>query len=107
MMAHYLQGKIQAEHGERYPAAVQECDARTPEPVGARKVASDLKQGDYSFDEARFALLAFRCRVSRKIPALIHSDISQIALEGVRFAQRNRGDIIAGTEHPEGDPGQR
>lgn len=79
---HDLRVKIQGVLGERYPAEVQGCDAKVLEHIGARKVASYLKLGDYSFDAVRFALQDYPHRVSREKPSLTHSHISQIAFEG-------------------------
>ncbi|HGY6601197.1 TPA: hypothetical protein ACNTAM_005166, partial [Escherichia coli] len=61
---------------------VQGCDAKTLDHIGARKVASYLKLGDYSFEAVRFALQDFPHRVSGEKPALTHSHIRQIAFEG-------------------------
>lgn len=81
-MTHDRRVKIQGVLGERYPAEVQGCDAKTLGHIGARKVASYLKLGDYSFDAVRFALQDFPHRVSGEKPPLIHSHIRQIAFEG-------------------------
>ncbi|MSL39657.1 histidinol-phosphatase, partial [Escherichia coli] len=82
VMTHDLRVKIKDVLGERYPAEVQGCDAKTLDHIGARKVASYLKLGDYSFEAVRFALQDFPHRVSREKPALRHSHIRQIAFEG-------------------------
>ncbi|NEG81056.1 TrlF family AAA-like ATPase [Pantoea agglomerans] len=82
VMTHDLRVKIQGVLGERYPAEVQGCDAKTLDHISARKVASYLKLGDYSFEAVRFALQDFPNRVSGEKPALIHSHIRQIAFEG-------------------------
>ncbi|MBH3175954.1 TrlF family AAA-like ATPase [Serratia ureilytica] len=82
VMTHDLRVKIHGVLGERYPAEVQGCDAKTLDHIGARKVASYLKLGDYSFDAVRFALQDYRHRVSGEKPTLIHSYIRQIAFEG-------------------------
>lgn len=82
VMTHDLRVKIKGVLGERYPAEVQGCDAKTLDHIGARKVASYLKLGDYSFEAVRFALQDFPHRVSGEKPALTHSHIRQIAFEG-------------------------
>ncbi|WP_023639691.1 TrlF family AAA-like ATPase [Dickeya zeae] len=82
VMTHDLRVKIQGVLGERYPAEVQGCDAKTLEHIGTRKVASYLKLGDCSFEAVRFALQDFPHRVSGEKPALTHSHIRQIAFEG-------------------------
>lgn len=82
VMTHDLRVKIKGVLGERYPAEVQGCDAKTLDHIGARKVASYLKLGDYSFEAVRFALQDFPHRVSGEKPALNHSHIRQIAFEG-------------------------
>ncbi|MGE2229208.1 TrlF family AAA-like ATPase (plasmid) [Escherichia coli] len=82
VMTHDLRVKIQGVLGARYPAEVQGCDAKTLDHIGARKVASYLKLGDYSFDAVRFALQDFPHRVGPEKPALLHSHIRQIAFEG-------------------------
>ena len=82
VMTHDLRVKIKDVLGERYPAEVQGCDAKTLDHIGARKVASYLKLGDYSFEAVRFALQDFPHRVSGEKPALTHSHIRQIAFEG-------------------------
>ncbi|RMA79661.1 MULTISPECIES: TrlF family AAA-like ATPase [unclassified Enterobacter] len=82
VMTHDLRVKIQGVLGERYPAEVQGCDAKTLDHIGARKVASYLKLGDYSFEAVRFALQDFPHRVSGEKPHLPHSHIRQIAFEG-------------------------
>ncbi|EGM8545520.1 histidinol-phosphatase [Escherichia coli] len=82
VMTHDLRVKIKDVLGERYPAEVQGCDAKTLAHIGARKVASYLKLGDYSFEAVRFALQDFPHRVSGEKPALTHSHIRQIAFEG-------------------------
>lgn len=63
-MTHDLRVKIKGVLGERYPAEVQGCDAKKLDHIGARKVASYLKLGDYSFEAVRFALQDFPHRVS-------------------------------------------
>lgn len=82
VMTNDLRVKIQGVLGKRYPAEVQGCDAKTLDHIGARKVASYLKLGDYSFEAVRFSLQDFPHRVSGEKPALIHSHIRQIAFEG-------------------------
>lgn len=82
VMTRDLRSKIHDILGAHYPAEVQGCDAKTLEHIGARKVASYLKLGDYSFEAVRFALQDFPHRVSGEKPALIHSHIRQIAFEG-------------------------
>lgn len=77
-----LRSKIQGVLGDRYPAEVQGCDAKTLDHIGARKVASYLKLGDYSFEAVRFSLQDFQHRVSGEKPPLTHSHIRQIAFEG-------------------------
>lgn len=77
-----LRAKIQASIGARYPAEVQGCDAKKLADIGARKVASYLKLGDFSFDAVRFALQDFHHRVSDDIQTVAHSHIRQIAFEG-------------------------
>lgn len=82
VMTHDLRVKIHGVLGERYPAELQGCDAKTLDHIGVRKVASYLKLGDYSFEAVRFALQDFPHRVIGEKPALIHSHIRQIAFEG-------------------------
>ena len=82
VMTHDLRVKIHGVLGKRYPAEVQGCDAKTLDHIGARKAASYLKLGHYSFEAVRFALQDFPHRVSVEKPALIHSHIRQIAFEG-------------------------
>ena len=74
VMTHDLRVKIKDVLGERYPAEVQGCDAKTLDHIGARKVAS--------YEAVRFALQDFPHRVSGEKPALTHSHIRQIAFEG-------------------------
>lgn len=82
VMTHDLRVKIHSVLGERYPAELHGCDAKTLDHIGARKVASYLKLGDYSFEAVRFALQDFPHRVIGEKPALLHSHIRQIAFEG-------------------------
>lgn len=82
VMTHDLRVKIHGVLGRRYPAEVQGCDAKTLDDIGARKVASYLKLGDYNFEAVRFALQDFPHRVSGEKPALMHSHIRQMAFEG-------------------------
>lgn len=82
VMTRDLRSKIHDILGAHYPAEVQGCDAKTLEHIGARKVASYLKLGDYSFEAVRFALQDFPHRVSGKKPHQTHSHIRQIAFEG-------------------------
>ncbi|HAT3652184.1 TPA: histidinol-phosphatase [Raoultella ornithinolytica] len=82
VMTQDLRVKIKGVLGKRYPAEVQGCDAKTLDHICARKVASYLKLGDYSFEAVRFALQDFPHRVSGEKPALSHSHIRQIAFEG-------------------------
>lgn len=82
VMTRDLRSKIRDTLGAHYPAEVQGCDAKTLEHIGARKVASYLKLGDYSFEAVRFALQDFLHRVSGEKPHLTHSHIRQIAFEG-------------------------
>lgn len=82
VMTRDLRAKIYSTLGERYPAEVQGCDAKTLDQIGARKVASYLKLGDNSFEAVRFALQDFPHRVSGEKPPLTHSHIRQIAFEG-------------------------
>lgn len=77
-----LRSKIHVILGAHYPAEVQGCDAKTLEHIGARKDASYLKLGDYSFEAVRFALQDFPHRVSGEKPHRTHSHIRQIAFEG-------------------------
>nr|WP_237727380.1 histidinol-phosphatase [Cronobacter dublinensis] len=81
-MTRDLRSKIHDILGAHYPAEVQGCDAKTLEHIGARKVASYLKLGDYSFEAVRFALQDFPHRVSGEKPHQTHSHIRQIAFEG-------------------------
>ncbi|ELY2857313.1 histidinol-phosphatase [Cronobacter dublinensis] len=82
VMTRDLRSKIHDILGAHYPAEVQGCDAKTLEHIGARKVASYLKLGDYSCDAVRFALQDFPHRVSGEKPHQTHSHIRQIAFEG-------------------------
>lgn len=81
-MTRDLRSKIHDILGAHYPAEVQGCDAKTLEHIGARKFASYLKLGDYSFEAVRFALQDFPHRVSGEKPHQTHSHIRQIAFEG-------------------------
>lgn len=60
VMTHDLRVKIKGVLGERYPAEVQGCDAKTLDHIGARKVASYLKLGITVLKPS-----ALRCRIFR------------------------------------------
>ncbi|SPW81785.1 Uncharacterised protein [Escherichia coli] len=86
-MTHDLRVKIHGVLGKRYPAEVQGCDAKTLDHIGARKAASYLKLGHYSFEAVRFALQDFPHRVSVEKPALIPQPYPPDSIRGSRFAR--------------------
>ena len=74
--------KIQQELGNLYPAEVEGCDAKNLADIAARKEASYLKLGSFSFDAVKFALRNKASRVRAELPSYKHSYIQKIRFEG-------------------------
>ena len=74
--------KIQQGLGDLYPAEVEGCDAKNLADMSARKHASYLKLGDFSFEAVKFALRGNAARVRADRPNYHHSHIKKIYFEG-------------------------
>ncbi|KGM26532.1 histidinol phosphatase [Photorhabdus luminescens] len=75
--------KIQQALGDLYPAEVEGCGAKNLADMSARKEASYLKLGTFSFEAVKFALRDKTSRVQAKLPDYRHSFIRKISFEGV------------------------
>ncbi|MCE1915167.1 histidinol-phosphatase, partial [Enterobacter hormaechei] len=67
--------KIQQALGDLYPAEVEGCDAKNLADMSARKEASYLKLGAFSFEAVKFAWRDKTSRVQAKLPDYHHSFI--------------------------------
>ncbi|TLE15434.1 TrlF family AAA-like ATPase [Vibrio cholerae] len=74
--------KIQQALGYLYPAEVEGCDAKNLADMAARKEASYLKLGSFSFEAVKFALRDKVSRVRAELPSYKHSYIQKIRFEG-------------------------
>ncbi|WP_234933862.1 hypothetical protein, partial [Vibrio anguillarum] len=61
--------KIQQALGHLYPAEVEGCDAKNLADMAARKEASYLKLGSFSFEAVKFALRDKASRVRAELPS--------------------------------------
>lgn len=77
--------KIQQALGQLYPAEVEGCDAKNLADMSARKEASYLKLGSFSFEAVKFALRDKASRVRAELPSYKHSYIQKSALKGGYF----------------------
>ncbi|MCT7944692.1 hypothetical protein NE536_04850 [Shewanella sp. SP1W3] len=68
--------------GNLYPAEVEGCDAKNLSYMAARKEASYLKLGSFSFEAVKFALRDKASRVRTELPSYKHSYIQKICFEG-------------------------
>lgn len=76
------QVKIKQSLGNLYPAEVEGCDAKNLADMSARKEASYLKLGSFSFDAVKYALRDKLSRVRLDFPSYNHSFIRKINFEG-------------------------
>ncbi|NRB41646.1 MAG: histidinol-phosphatase [Pseudomonadales bacterium] len=74
--------KIRQILGNLYPAEVEGCDAKNLQDMSARKEASFLKLGAFSFEAVKFALGDKAARVRSELPKYNHSYIRKISFEG-------------------------
>ncbi|MGI9279649.1 MAG: TrlF family AAA-like ATPase [Endozoicomonas sp.] len=74
--------KIKQALGKLYPAEVEGCDAKHLADMPARKEASFLKLGAFSFEAVKFALRDKEARVSSVRPEYHHSYIRKVSFEG-------------------------
>lgn len=74
--------KIKQELGDLYPAEVEGSDAKNLADMSARKYASYLKLGDFSFEAVKFALRDKAARLRADQPESHHSNIKKVHFEG-------------------------
>ncbi|MGD0960986.1 MAG: TrlF family AAA-like ATPase [Methylomonas sp.] len=74
--------KIKQALGDRYPAEVEGCDAKSLADMTARKQSCYLKLGDFSFQAVKFALRDHGNRVAKESRLYKHSHIRKISFEG-------------------------
>lgn len=74
--------KIEQILGDLYPAEVEGCDAKNFADMAARKEASYLKLGSFSFEAVKFALRNKASRVRAELSGYTHSYIQKISFEG-------------------------